>query len=76
MTATPQTYAATFEGFHDGRLVLEDLTGRYHDCEQLFVAGQADSTAFRLGAREVLRYIFRRLAEAKDGNPNEEEQTL
>lgn len=69
MSVDAAMYARVFEGHHEGRLVLEDLQARYYDTPQLFVPGAQEgdrATAFNLGARSVVQFIFGRIAQVQD----------
>ena len=69
MALDPLVYARVFEGHHEGKQILEELTGRFHDQQDLFVKGGQDgerATAYNLGARSVVQFILGRLAQAQE----------
>lgn len=76
--ATPETYARVFEGHHEGRLILEDLTTRFFDVE-VYVPGGVEAqreTDRRAARREVVRYILTRIGQvgqAEDAQPTHHE---
>lgn len=74
---TPETYLRIFEQHADGRAILEDLTARFFD-GQVYVAGEDGKreTDRRAAHREVVHFILRQIALAKQGSPNDEETTL
>lgn len=60
-------YSRVFEGHHEAKLVLEDLQARFYDAPSLFVAGGQEgdrATAYKLGQRDVVAFIFARIAQA------------
>ena len=65
MSATPEDYIATFQGFKPGQAVLEDLVGRFHDCAVYAPGGLegARETERRAARKEVIEYILRRLTQ-------------
>lgn len=66
--ATPEDYAQTFEGFKPGQKVLEDLTARFHD-RPTYVEGGAEGareTERRAAQKDVLTYIFNKIAQTKE----------
>ena len=61
-------YRRLFQDNPDGVKVLEDLNRRFHDC-QIWVEGGVDGsreTDYRLGKRDVIRYIFTRIGQVQD----------
>jgi predicted short-subunit dehydrogenase-like oxidoreductase (DUF2520 family) len=65
-SATPQQYLSAFELFADGQAVLDDLTQTFGG--PCFVPGQADRTAYNLGAKAVIEHIHARIAQAERPN--------
>lgn len=69
MALDAAVYARVFEGHHEGKQILEELTGRFHDQQEMFVKGGQDgdrATAYNLGARSVVQFILGRLAQAQE----------
>jgi len=65
--ATPEDYAATFEGFKPGTKVLQDLCARFHDRNTYSpggVEGQRE-TERRAAQKEVVTWILRRMGKIK-----------
>lgn len=58
----PESYAVVFERDPVGKAILEDLVARFHD-RALFVKDSARETDFRLGQRDVLQFILRRIGQ-------------
>lgn len=69
--ATPEDYAATFEGLPAGRAVLTDLVARFHDRRTYAPGGLegARETERRAAQKEVIEFILRRLGQIQ-GDPN------
>ena len=62
LRVSPETYARVFEADPLGRQILDDLVLRFHDCS-LFDKENMHNTAFKLGQRDVVGFILRRLAQ-------------
>jgi|GEM_PF-5623877 len=63
--ATPEDYAATFQGFKPGQKVLSDLLGRFHD-RRIHVSGGLEAqreTEKRAAQKEVISFILQRLGQ-------------
>lgn len=63
--ATPEDYAATFEGFKPGQNVLQDLAARFHD-RQIHMPGGIEGqreTEKRAAQKEVITFILRRIGQ-------------
>ena len=58
----PETYARVFEADPLGRVILEDLVARFHDCT-MFDPENARKTDFKLGSREVVQFILKRIGQ-------------
>jgi uncharacterized protein (DUF1330 family) len=74
--ATPAMYARVFEGHHEGRSVLEDLTLRFGG--RLFVKGGEEGrreTDYNLGRRAVLDFILGQMASANGAPPLDDEES-
>lgn len=72
----PEAYARVFDGHHEGRAVLEDLTRRFGG--NLFVKGGEEgrrSTDFNLGRRAVLDFILGMVNQASDVPPPDEDDS-
>lgn len=66
--ATPQDYAATFEGFKPGQNVLADLCARFHD-RQIYATGGiegARETERRAAQKDVVGFILRRIGQIEE----------
>ncbi len=66
----PAVYSRVFEGHHEGRLILEDLTRRFGG--DLFVKGGEEGrrqTDFNLGRRKVLDFILGQINQANNVDP-------
>ena len=61
----PETYHAVFVRDPQGRAVLEDLVGRFHDCELAPDPERTHDVAAAIGARKVLGFILRRISQIK-----------
>lgn len=70
--ATPQQYLNVFVGHHDGVAIMEDLMAVHYD-GNMWVRGDTEATFVNLGAREVVCRILRKIAQAQQGDPNEEQ---
>ena len=66
--ASSRDYWNVFAATDQGRLVLEDLTARFHD-GALFVRGAQDDTYMNLGRRDVVSFILTMIRQAKAGRP-------
>jgi hypothetical protein len=64
----PATYYTVFVQNPEGRAVLEDLVGRFHDCELARDHERTHDVAASLGARRVVGFILRRIAQIKDAD--------
>lgn len=62
----PETYHLVFVKSAEGRAVLEDLVGRYHDAPIGEDPERTHTTARELGRRDVVGFILRRLAQIAD----------
>lgn len=63
--ATPEDYAATFQGFKPGQNVLKDLVARFHD-RTIYVSGGLEGsreTEKRAAQKEVIAFILRRIGQ-------------
>jgi len=63
--ATPEDYAATFEGFKPGQNVLQDLCARFHD-RQIYSPGGVEGareTERRAAQKDVVGFILRRIGQ-------------
>lgn len=70
----PAVYARVFEGHHEGKLILEDLTRRFGGA--LFVKGGEEGrrqTDFNLGRRHVLDFIVSMVNIANSVTPADDE---
>ena len=66
----PAAYARVFEGHHEGRLILDDLTRRFGGA--LFVKGGEEGrrqTDFNLGRRSLLDFILGQINQANNVTP-------
>lgn len=73
MSATPRQYANIFVGHADGAAILEEMQGLFYD-GNIYVQ-DSDRTQFNLGAREVIAFVYRKIAVAQQGDPNEEQES-
>jgi hypothetical protein len=64
----PATYYTVFVQNPEGRAVLEDLVGRFHDCELSPDAERTHDVAQALGARKAIGFILRRIAQIRDAD--------
>lgn len=64
----PATYYTVFVQNPEGRAVLEDLVGRFHDCELAPDAERTHDVASALGARRAIGFILRRIAQITDAH--------
>lgn len=62
--ADPAMYARVFEGHHEGRLILEDLTARFFDVN-VWHPDQRE-TDRRAARREVVQFILHRIGQVNE----------
>lgn len=62
----PETFHLVFVKNPEGRAVLEDLIGRYHDVPIGEDPERTHTTARELGRRDVVGFILRRIAQIAD----------
>lgn len=62
----PATYHTVFVVNAEGRSILEDLVGRYHDAPIGEDPERTHTTARELGRRDVVGFILRRIAQIRD----------
>jgi len=73
MRIDPQIYGALFDANPDGRKVFEELCTQFYD-RQSYVRGDTHETAFNEGAKSVIQYIMRKVAQAKQPNNGDIEE--
>lgn len=69
LKATPEMYARVFEGHAEGRVILEDLVGRFFD-RDVFVPGEKGgerATLVRIGERRAVHFILKQIGQVKEG---------
>lgn len=64
----PETYYTVFVQNPEGRAVLDDLVGRFHDCDLSPDAERTHDVASALGARKAIGFILRRIAQITDAD--------
>lgn len=64
-----ETYYLVFGKSPEGRAVLDDLVGRFHDCELSPDPERTHDVAQAIGSRKVVGFILRRLAKITDAHP-------
>jgi hypothetical protein len=64
----PATYYTVFVQNPEGRAVLEDLVGRFHDCDLAADHERTHEVAAALGARKAIGFILRRIAQIRDAD--------
>lgn len=68
----PETYHTVFVRNPEGRAVLDDLVGRFHDCELAPDSERTHDVAQAIGARKVVGFILRRIAQIADAHPKKD----
>lgn len=69
----PQLYVLAFEVNSDGKNVFEELCNTFYD-KSSYTRGDTHHTAYNEGAKEVIQFIMRKMAQAKNNNNYGEEE--